>query len=418
MTTNASASALVDRINLGSLPLADALHETVALYRDDPLFCIPAPARDLVARFGDRTKFVLLGSKTFSEVFIRALPDKSRILGVVDDFKAVKGECHYGVDYLTTEQFLKLTRDDPSVLALNSCRTDYSRRFFERLCRDHGIAHVNHEQATRLLGMNALVDYRTADWGPTIGGRFDEFFALEQRLADPYSVETLRSVLMFHLTCNPEWYLGVARPYSTLYFRSGMLSFSDREKFVDCGASIGESTTALLGITQDRIGHAWMIEPDRLNLGVLRDFQNRYAGTALEGRITLHPHAVGETRGEVPFHHLGGHGGSIEVTPDVPPGGIHRAAPRDKVTVLPIDAIIDDVPTLIKMDIEGYELPALRGARKAIQAGLPKMAVSAYHRATDLLDLPACIDSIAPGYSVGLRHHTEDRWDTCLYFYR
>ena len=27
------------------------------------------------------------------------------------------------------------------------------------------------------------------------------------------------------------------------------------------------------------------------------------------------------------------------------------------------------------------------------------------------------IDTIAPDYRIGLRHHTEDRWDTCLYFF-
>lgn len=43
--------------------------------------------------------------------------------------------------------------------------------------------------------------------------------------------------------------------------------------------------------------------------------------------------------------------------------------------------------------------------------------LSAYHRAADLLDMPRLIDTLVPDYRIGLRHHTEDRWDTCLYFY-
>ena len=45
------------------------------------------------------------------------------------------------------------------------------------------------------------------------------------------------------------------------------------------------------------------------------------------------------------------------------------------------------------------------------------MALSAYHRATDLLDLSETALLLNPNYRVGLRHHTEERWDTCLYFY-
>ncbi|WP_211322429.1 FkbM family methyltransferase [Paracidovorax anthurii] len=400
---------LVSRINLGRFDPQEALLEMLALYRRDPHFCIPEQAREIFARRGEQTRFILLGTKTFAEVFIRATRDKGWALGVVDDFKYESGEPYYGVDIISTERFLAMLREDPDIIAINCCRTDYSRRFFDRLCTHHGIAHLNHEQVTRLFGMNGVVDYRTADWGPTISGRFDEFLALEQRLANPHSVDTLRSVLMFHLSCNPEWYLTIARPYTTLYFRSGLLTFSDQERFVDCGASIGESTTGLLGITGDRIGHSWMIEPDRLNLEVLRKLQQGYAGTALESRISLHPFAVGESDAEAPFHHLGGHGGSIAVDPN---------APLEPVRIRRIDDIIDAPPTLIKMDIEGFELPALRGAQSAIRAGLPKMAISAYHRATDLLDIPALVDAIAPGYSIGLQHHTEDRWDTCLYFYR
>ncbi|SDP56272.1 methyltransferase, FkbM family [Paracidovorax cattleyae] len=408
-TTPFAPGALASRINLGRIHRKDALAAMLELYRRDPHFCIPGQAREILARKGRQARFILLGTKTFAEVFIRATRDEGWALAVVDDFKCRGGEKYHGVDIIPTRQFLGMVKGDPDIIAINCCRTDYSRRFFDRLCSREGIAHLNHEQVTRLFDMNDRVDYRTADWAPVISSRFEEFQLLEGRLEDPHSVDTLHSVLMFHLSCNPEWYLTVARPYSTLYFRSGLLDFSDNERFVDCGASIGESTTGLLGITGDRMEHSWMIEPDRFNLDVLRKLQSSYAGTDLESRISLHPFAVGDSDAQVPFHHLGGHGSSIAVSPD---------ATLESVSVRRIDDIIDAPPTFIKMDIEGFEIPALRGARGAIRSGLPKMAISAYHRATDLLEIPALVDAISPGYSIGLQHHTEDRWDTCLYFYR
>lgn len=69
------------------------------------------------------------------------------------------------------------------------------------------------------------------------------------------------------------------------------------------------------------------------------------------------------------------------------------------------------------MDIEGSELATLRGASEPIRTHKPRLAVSAYHCATDLLDVTDFVLSLRPDYKVGLRHHTPVRWDTRLYLY-
>ena len=396
-------------VDIAGKSAEESFYRVLEQYREDAAYFVPDNARKVIGQFGKATKYVVLGTKDFGAQFIAALGDKGTALHVVDDFKCHRGEQFWGVDIISTDVFLDLVKRDPSVVAINSCRYDYSKRFFDDLCRRHDIPCLNFEQAVRVLDLNDSLDYRVADWGPVIADRADGFVALAKRLADSYSQETLWRVLSFHLTCDPEWYLNVARPYCTLYFRSGLFSFTDHEKFVDCGASIAESTTGLIGTTKGKFDRAWMIEPDNINIKTLQQFLRRYAGTDVERKISLHPYAVGESRASVPFNHVGGHGGSIL------PGGDEK--PSGMVELRPVDEIIDDAPTFIKMDIEGFELPALKGSVKSIQAGHPKMAISAYHRATDLLDLPAFVDSIEPGYRIGLRHHTEDRWDTCLYFY-
>lgn len=47
----------------------------------------------------------------------------------------------------------------------------------------------------------------------------------------------------------------------------------------------------------------------------------------------------------------------------------------------------------LKMDIEGSELPALRGASKILSRDMPALAICVYHRASDLLDIPQYIKS-------------------------
>ncbi len=407
-TTPLPTCDLVGRLNLGKVTAEEILRQTLDAYQSDPLFSIPAKAREIFARRGSETPFILLGTKDFAAIFISNAGDRAKALFVVDDFKCHRGELFYGIEIISTDKFLEIARQNPDMIALNCCRVDLSRRFFENLCRFHEVPCLNHEQAIRLLGMNDIVDYRICDWGPSIASRFDDYVALGRRFADPYSLETLQGVLMFHLTCNPEWHLNISRPYSTLYFRSGLFSMTDKEKFVDCGASVGESTTGLIDVTRGEFAHSWMIEPDRQNIETLRKLQRKYLGTPLESKITLHPVAVGDSVTEVPFHHLGGHAGVVAPHPDATP---------DRVIVQPVDTIIDDIPTFIKVDIEGFELAALRGSAKAIKEGSPKLAISAYHRPTDLLDLTAYIDSLSTHYTLGLRHHTEERWDTCLYFY-
>ena len=46
-----------------------------------------------------------------------------------------------------------------------------------------------------------------------------------------------------------------------------------------------------------------------------------------------------------------------------------------------------DAATFIKMDLEGFEQRALRGAARLIRECRPRMAITAYHYADDLLDL-------------------------------
>ena len=62
----------------------------------------------------------------------------------------------------------------------------------------------------------------------------------------------------------------------------------------------------------------------------------------------------------------------------------------------------------IKLDIEGYEENALRGASKIIKRDKPILAFSAYHKNTDKTRLPAVVKSIRPDYKIKLLKIGED----------
>jgi len=84
-----------------------------------------------------------------------------------------------------------------------------------------------------------------------------------------------------------------------------------------------------------------------------------------------------------------------------------------------IDSVLasGEIPRLdfIKMDIEGSELAALTGASEALRKWKPRLAISLYHRAQDLFEIPLWLDSLGLGYRFFLDHYSIHHEETVLY---
>ena len=70
---------------------------------------------------------------------------------------------------------------------------------------------------------------------------------------------------------------------------------------------------------------------------------------------------------------------------------------------------------IIKMDIEGSEYDALLGGIKIIHDIRPGLAISVYHKPSDLWELPLLIDSWNLGYDLYLRSHQYNGFYVVLY---
>lgn len=87
-----------------------------------------------------------------------------------------------------------------------------------------------------------------------------------------------------------------------------------------------------------------------------------------------------------------------------------------EVEVTSIDeALKDKKVTFIKMDIEGSELEALKGAEQVIRKNKPKLAICIYHKPEDIWKLPEIILSYHNDYRFYLRHYSLNITETVLY---
>lgn len=88
----------------------------------------------------------------------------------------------------------------------------------------------------------------------------------------------------------------------------------------------------------------------------------------------------------------------------------------DMIQCVSIDELIKGIkPTFIKMDIEGAEVNALKGAKETIRKYRPQLAICVYHSLSDIWEIPLLIHSIDPTYKFYLRNYNYMGLETVLY---
>ena len=185
------------------------------------------------------------------------------------------------------------------------------------------------------------------------------------------------------------------------YFPKDLPAPSRPVRMVDGGAYTGDTIEELLK-RQLPIEALAAFEPDPANF--LKLTQRATERFSQLRDLSLLPCGLGETTSLNRFAQ-GREGGSA----------LHSEANTFVQVVALDEALPNFAPTFIKLDIEGAEPEALRGAAGLIRRYQPSLAVSVYHKPEHLWTIPAQMQRLLPASRLALRYHQFNGFDIVAY---
>jgi FkbM family methyltransferase len=197
----------------------------------------------------------------------------------------------------------------------------------------------------------------------------------------------------------------VARPREYLDF----IATAPIRTIVEGGVMDGKNTAEFLEFLPPD-GAIWGFEPliEVYEAGPWRAAVERHGG------CRVLPLALWERRARLAFEPdpANAAGGRVVAAGERP------AAPR-QVEAVALDEFVAEQGVgrvdFIKLDIEGAEPEALRGARAVIARDRPQLAVCIYHRKEHLCRIPLLLAELLPDCVHRLGHYSSSFWDTVWY---
>lgn len=215
-------------------------------------------------------------------------------------------------------------------------------------------------------------------------------------LEDAESREVLLKLMQFRASYDLDYLEGFAEKQSSQYFEDFLELRGDSQVFVDVGGFDGATTEEFIRLCP-AYKSIFVLEPEPSNY--------RRCVERLDGRRNLSILPIGAGDDDITLRFSsGGSASRLDESGEI------------SVKVQRLDELVHEPPTFIKMDIEGAEASAIRGASRLIEEHQPTLAICVYHRPSDFWEIPRTILKINSNYSIFIRHYTESIYETVMYF--
>ncbi len=185
-----------------------------------------------------------------------------------------------------------------------------------------------------------------------------------------------------------------------MYFDAEMVGPEEEEIFIDGGCYDATDSLDFITWSKGQAKKIFAFEPDDNN------YKNCQATLEKQKKIAFQIENAGlwSENTTMTFQNEGNVGSHLSSTGTI------------KVGMKSIDSVVvDEKVTFIKLDIEGAELEALKGAKQTIIKNKPKLAICLYHKKEDILEIPKYVKGLVPEYKLYIRHYSPYLFDTVLY---
>lgn len=218
---------------------------------------------------------------------------------------------------------------------------------------------------------------------------------LRQLFADDKSAELFEQIIQYRVSGDIQYY--PTPSFSDEYAPHDLPSYVGPLHVIDCGAFTGVALQKL-----KQAGYAIesfiAFEPDLSNY-------EKLVNTNVGARsATYLPLGVWSSNVQLRFNHEASMGSKLSALGDA----VVQCVRGDDVSH-------GFAPNLIKFDVEGAEIEALRGFQHTIQTYQPNLAVSVYHLADHLFSILQMIDHWQLNYTFYLRVHEHNSFGVVLY---
>lgn len=220
-----------------------------------------------------------------------------------------------------------------------------------------------------------------------------------QRLADQESKDYYINFLSACMTRNPLFYKDNPRSIGNYTYRSELANpgLVGGEVILDCGAYNGDTARLFRQITQNNC-EIYCFEP------VTENYNELCSWIEKENINKVYAIHVGVGKDK----HIDKVFSTEEKTTKGAVGSNRFNSKNPIISQIQVDTLDNmlgkNKVDYIKMDIEGAEMDALKGGAGVIEKNHPKMLISAYHKITDMWEIPDYVLDIDNNYQIFLGH--------------
>ena len=229
----------------------------------------------------------------------------------------------------------------------------------------------------------------------------DDFYANRYKyeyvfnlLCDKKSKDIFEQVINFKISFDYGFMEGFTNNHEEQYFDKDLIKHQKNIVFVDGGGYVGDTLPYIIKNFPD-FKKIYVIEPSELHINIAKrdfgDIKNIEFIQCGLGEVKESKNTILEEQNNCNHEYKG-------------------------TTIDTIDNLICEKVDFIKLDIEGDELEAIKGAKNSILKYNPILAICIYHKASHWYEIANEVLSINSQYNIYIRHYMEGIFETVMYF--